>query len=128
MKVEVLACGKIEDTLNDMNIQYNITYHGKKYKVIEVEKNDAKTIDNLSFDNAKCRFSKGSGGSFYDTISVHGSNLIGRAVGKDTSYKKLTDYLNAIDANSFNNICDYAVGLAKVNGLSLSKLFTLYEG
>ena len=127
MKVEILARGNIEDVLKDMDIKYNITYSGNKYKVIELEKPDAKNISNSFLMNAWCYFSNGAGGSLCDILDVHGNCLIGWPV-KNNSYKKLTDYISALGAENDNDVCNYAVGLAKANGLSLSKLFIRYEG
>ena len=128
MKVEILCTGNIEEILNEEEVAYKVTYSGNKYKVLELEKDNAKDLNNRNFENAWCRFSKGVGGSFYDMIDVHGDNLIGWTPKKSTSYKKLTDYLSALDVDDNDGICDCAVGLAKANGMSLSKLFMLYEG
>lgn len=127
MKVEILACGKIENALNNMDIKYKTTYSGDKYKVIELEKSDAKTVNNSFLEGAWCYFSNGMGGSIYDVVSIHGSTLFGWQSKKD-SYEKLTDYISSLGAKDNYDVCDKAVGLAKANGLSLSKLFMLYEG
>ena len=127
MKVEILARGKIENVLKDMNIQYKVTYSGDKYKVIELEKMDAKNIGNSFLTDAWCCFSNGARGSLCDTLDVRGDCLIGWPA-KNSSYKKLTDYISALDVENDNDVCDYAVGLAKANGMSLSKLFIRYEG
>lgn len=128
MKVEILCSGNIEEILNEEEVQYKVTYSGDRYKVLELEKENAKDLNNRNFENVWCRFSKGMGGSLYDMIDVHGDSLIGWTPKKSTSYKKLTDYLSALDVNDNDEVCDFAVGLAKANGLSLSKLFMLYEG
>ena len=46
MKVEMLTTGNIEKILKDNNIAFNKTYSGDKYKVIEVDKKDAKVLSN----------------------------------------------------------------------------------
>lgn len=128
MKVEILAQGKIENSLKDMNIQYKITYSGDKYKVVELEKPDAKALNNATLEGAWCKFSNGMGGSPCDVITVNKEILIGWSAKKD-SYNKLTDYVReGLKAKSNAELCDYAVGLAKANGMSLSKLFRYYEG
>jgi len=127
MKVEVLARGKIENALNDMDIKYNITYSGDKYKVVELEKSDAKLINNSSVEGAWCYFSNGAGGSIYDVVVINNNTLFGWQ-SKEGSYEKLTDYISSLGAKDNYDICDRAVGLAKANGIALSKLFMLCEG
>lgn len=127
MKVEVLARGKIENALNDMDIKYNITYSGDKYKVVELEKSDAKLINNSSVEGAWCYFSNGAGGSIYDVVVINNNTLFGWQ-SKEGSYEKLTDYISSLGAKDNYDICDRAVGLAKANGMTLSKLFKLCEG
>jgi len=43
-------------------------------------------------------------------------------------YNKLTDYLNSLGAIDDASICNYAAGLSRANGWSLSKLFNMCEG
>ena len=59
---------------------------------------------------------------------VNGHDLIGWSEsGKD--YHTLLDYLTEeLGLTDDEDICDYAVSLAKVNGMNLSKLFKTYEG
>lgn len=127
MKVEILGTGAIETALAENNVQFTKTYSGDHYKVIEMEKSDAKKMSGRYLENAWCKLSNGAGGSPFDIISVHGNCLIGWPANNDT-YKKLTDYINALGASDDDDVCNYAVGLAKANGMSMSMLFARFEG
>lgn len=129
MKVEMLATGAIDKALNSNNISYKNMYIGDKFKVIEIEKKDAKKLNNEFFENAWCKFSNGVGGSPCDIITVNNQVLIGWSNNKNDTYDTLLDYMKT-ELNVYNSgdICDFATGLAKANGITMSKLFKLYEG
>lgn len=129
MKVEVLTLGNIEKILRDSNIPFKKTYSGDKYKVIEVDKKDAKELSNSILDGACCKFSNGAGGSPCDIFTVNGQMLIGWSNGNNDTYDTLSDYMSdELGVADFDGVCDYAVGLAKANGMTMSKLFRFYEG
>lgn len=129
MKVEVLTTGNIEKVLKDNDIHFKKTYSGDKYKVIEVDKKDAKELSNSILDGAWCKFSNGAGGSPCDIFTVNGQMLIGWSNGHNDSYDTLSDYMSdELGVADFDGVCDYAAGLAKANGMSLSRLFRFYEG
>ena len=129
MKVEVLTTGNIEKVLKDNNIHFKKTYSGEKYKVIEVDKKDAKQLSNSIMDGAWCKFSNGAGGSACDIFTVNGQILIGWSNGHNDSYDTLSDYMkDELGVTDDNDVCDYAAGLARANGMTMSKLFRLYEG
>ena len=86
MKVEVLTTGNIEKVLKDNNINFKKTYSGDKYKVIEVDKKDAKYLSNSILEGAWCKFSNGAGGSPCDIFTVNGQMLIGWSNGHNDSY------------------------------------------
>ena len=129
MKVEVLTLGNIEKALKDSNIPFKKTYSGDKYKVIEVDKKDAKVLSNSVLEGAWCKFSNGAGGSACDIFTVNGQMLIGWSNGHNDSYDTLSDYMkDELGVTDDNDVCDYAAGLAKANGMTMSKLFRFYEG
>lgn len=129
MKVEVLATGNIEKVLKDNNINFKKTYSGDKYKVIEVDKKDAKYLSNSILEGAWCKFSNGAGGSACDIFTVNGQMLIGWSNGHNDSYDTLSDYMkDELGVTDDNDVCDYAAGLARANGMTISKLFRFYEG
>ena len=129
MKVEVLTTGNIEKVLKDNNINFKKTYSGDKYKVIEVDKKDAKYLSNSILEGAWCKFSNGAGGSACDIFIVNGQMLIGWSNGHNDSYDTLSDYMkDELGVTDDNDVCDYAAGLARANGMTMSKLFRFYEG
>ena len=129
MKVEVLATGNIEKVLKDNNINFKKTYSGDKYKVIEVDKKDAKYLSNSILEGAWCKFSNGAGGSACDIFTVKGQMLIGWSNGHNDSYDTLSDYMkDELGVTDDNDVCDYAAGLSRANGMTMSKLFRFYEG
>ena len=133
MKIELLAKGNVEKVLNEMEISFSVPYVGEAYKVIEIEKNDVKSLSNMFAEtsNAWWYYSKGARtGSACDFFRINGHDLIGWAGNaRKDSYKTLLDYFtDEIGLVDDEGICDYAVSLAKVNGISLSKLFKIYEG
>ena len=129
MKVEVLTTGNIENVLKDNNINFKKTYSGDKYKVIEVDKKDAKYLSNSILEGAWCKFSNGAGGSACDIFTVNGQMLIGWSNGHNDSYDTLSDYMkDELGVTDDNDVCDYAAGLARANGMTMSKLFRFYEG
>lgn len=129
MKVEVLTTGNIEKVLKDNNINFKKTYSGDKYKVIEVDKKDAKYLSNSILEGAWCKFSNGAGGSACDIFTVNGQILIGWSNGHNDSYDTLSDYMkDELGVTDDNDVCDYAAGLARANGMTMSKLFRFYEG
>ena len=129
MKVEVLTTGNIEKVLKDNNINFKKTYSGEKYKVIEVDKKDAKQLSNSIMEGAWCKFSNGAGGSACDIFTVNGQMLIGWSNGHNDSYDTLSDYMkDELGVTDDNDVCDYAAGLARANGMTMSKLFRFYEG
>lgn len=129
MKVEVLTTGNIEKVLKDNNINFKKTYSGDKYKVIEVDKKDAKYLSNSILEGAWCKFSNGAGGSACDIFTVNGQMLIGWSNGHNDSYDTLSDYMkDELGVTDDNDVCDYAAGLARANGMTMSKLFRFYEG
>ena len=129
MKVEMLSKGNIEKILKDNNIPYSTRYSGDKYKVIELDKQDAKRLCNseVDMDGAWCMISNGTGGSLFDFVTVNKESLIGWSSNED-SYDNLLDYLKSLGVRDDENICHYAAGLARANGMSMSRLFSICGG
>lgn len=132
MKIELLTKGNISKVFEENSIQFTTTYCGD-YNVVEIDKGDLAALDGfiLENNNAWWRYSKGARtGSACDFIRVNGSDLIGWfGNAHKESYDTLLDYLkDEIGVTSDEDICDYAVSLSKVNGMTLSKLFSVYGG
>lgn len=126
MKVEMFAKGAIEQVLNDNNIAFNKTYSGDTYKIIELEKQDAKCMcyDDVDKNGAWCMMSNGVGGSLFDFVTINKESLIGWS-SKEDSYDNLIDYLHSLGVTDDEDICHYAVGLARANGMPVSRLFNI---
>lgn len=129
MKVEMFAKGPIERVLKDNNIAFNKTYSGDTYKIIELEKQDAKRMcyDDVDKNGAWCMMSNGVGGSLFDFVTINKESLIGWS-SKEDSYDNLIDYLHSLGVTDDENICHYAASLARANAMSLSRLFSICEG
>ena len=134
MKVELLCGGTIENDLEQLDIEYNVTYIGETFKVIEVEKQDFKKM-NEDFSHAYSgwwRYAKGCNlGTPFDIFTVNGQMLIGWASNPQNSsdYDTLTDYLcEELGVSTETNVCACVTDLAKANGMSISKLFKVYQG
>lgn len=129
MKVEILAKGNIEKVLKDNDISYGTRYSGDTYKVIELDKHDAKRIcnDEVDMEGSWCMMSNGTGGSLFDFVTINKESLIGWS-SKEESYDNLLDYLKSLGIKDDENICHYAAGLARANGMSMSRLFSLCGG
>ena len=133
MKIELIAKGNVEKMLNAMNIDFTVSYKGETYKVIEIEKNDVKSLTNMSLEDSKnwWYYSKGARtGSACDFFRINGHDLLGWAkLQHKDNYKTLMDYFNdELGISDDEDICDYAVSLAKTNGMSVAKLFKVCEG
>lgn len=131
MKVEILSKGNIKKLLTEEEIPFNMTYTGETYNVVEIEKSDLmKLMESIheEFNGWYC-YSKGARvGSACDFFRVNGHDLIGWSE-SSKDYHTLLDYLTKeLRLTDDEDICDYAVSLAKVNGMNLSKLFKTYEG
>lgn len=133
MKIEILSKGNIKKLLTEEKIPFNMTYTGETYSVVEIEKSDLMNLmesmhENSEFNGWYC-YSKGARvGSACDFFRINGHDLIGWSE-SSKDYHTLLDYLTEeLRLTDDEDICDYAVSLAKVNGMNLSKLFKTYEG
>lgn len=131
MKIELLTKGNIKKLLAEEEIPFNITYTGETYSVVEIEKSDLiKLMESIheEFNGWYC-YSKGARvGSACDFFRINGHDLIGWSE-SSKDYHTLLDYLTEeLGLTDDEDICDYAVSLAKANGISLSKLFKTCEG
>lgn len=131
MKIEILSKGNIKKLLTEEKIPFNITYTGETYSVVEIEKPDLiKLMESIHEEfNGWYYYSKGARvGSACDFFRVNGHDLIGWSE-SSKDYHTLLDYLTEeLGLTDDEDICDYAVSLAKANGISLSKLFKTCEG
>ena len=138
------------DAIDKNQTDADITYTGDRYEVWKVsDKLFDKMCDiteeefvELAGEDAWWRSSEGSVlGIPRETVYVNGQKLkcwynedscfsFYRGIGKyKRKYKSLSDYLcNCVGASQPRNVCACAMDLAKYNGMSMGKLFEIYEG
>jgi len=133
VKIELLAKGNVEKMFNEKEIPFVVTYSGDTYKVVEIEKNDMNYLSGIFLEASSnwWYYSKGARtGSACDFFRINGYDVIGWSeLQHKDNYKTLIDYLNEeLGVVEDEDICDYAVSLAKVNGMTMGKLFNACEG
>lgn len=123
-------------------IKANQTYKGKRYEIWEVSEYDYEKMCNMSEEDFTDYASddgawwRGSEGSIMDIPDVefiiNGEKMIGwntRGEYENYQYANLSDYLcYGIGASQPKNVCALAIDLAKYNNITMSELFTKYEG
>ena len=137
MKIEILTTTGIKGAFKELGIAATRYYKGEnepRFEVWEIEKSDLVKLEEAE-EWPKgwgwFGYSKGSRlGTACNFLTVNGKFLIGwfTASGEE-SYDKLTDYLyDGLGAKDNDDVCSMAVELAKVNGLTLTDLFKIFEG
>jgi len=108
--------------------------HKPYYEVWEINKKDLKTLEDViewPEEFGWWRSSKGSNmGTPADFFTVNGQFMIGWETrdGNDT-YDSLIDYFNkGLGVGMESNMCALAVDLGRANGMSMGRLFEIYEG
>lgn len=134
---EILTGGGINKAFKTLGIKAKRTYKSSyepSYEIWELNKNDLKTLDEAPEwpkEFGWYKYAKGSNmGTAADFFTVNGQFMIGWETrdGKDT-YNTLMDYFGeGLGVYNESIICAYAVDLARVNGVSVGKLFQTYEG
>ena len=134
---EIFGGDGLHNAFNDLGIDARMTYksaHEPYYEVWDLNKHGLKILEETpEWDETWgwFRHSKGSNnGTAADFFTVNGQFMIGWETrdGKDT-YDSLTDYLNeGLGVYNETLICAYAVDLARTNGVSMGRLFEMYNG
>lgn len=136
MNVELLAGGGIHKAFKELGIKATRTYSNENipYQVWEVDKKDLHLLDEASEWNDNWgwwRYAKGSNmGSAYEFLTINGQFLIGwkSLQGKDT-YDSLIDYFaDGLGYNDGTTVAALAKDLARCNGMTIAKLFKVYQG
>lgn len=136
MNVELLAGGGIHKAFKELGIKATRTYRNENvhYQVWEIDKKDLHLLDEASEWNDSWgwwRYAKGSNmGSAYEFLTVNGQFLIGwkSLQGKDT-YDSLIDYFaDGLGYNDGTTVAALAKDLARYNGMTIAKLFKVYQG
>lgn len=134
---EIFGGNGLYKAFKALNIDAKRTYkssHEPYYEVWELNKNGLKLLEETpEWDDAWgwFRHAKGSNmGTAADFFTVNGQFMIGWETrdGNDT-YDSLMDYFHkGLNVGMESNICALAVDLARVNGVSMGRLFEIYEG
>lgn len=134
---EILAGAGIHKAFKELGIKATRTYKGTHepfYNVWELSKEDLKKLEYCPEWNDEWgwfRYSKGGRfGSACEILTVNGQMLIGWET-KDsiTEFDYLTDYfLDGLIVDGFEEHCALAVELAKANGMTMGRLFEVFQG
>ena len=137
MATEILAGNGIQNAFKEFGIKAKRAYKGTKepyYEIWEIDKKDLRMLEDApEWDGSWgwYRHAKGSNmGTACDFFTVNGQFMIGWETrdGNDT-YDSLLDYFHkGLSVGMESNICALAVDLARVNSVSLGRLFQTYEG
>lgn len=133
---EILAYGNIYDAFDTIGISASQTYKGESHPFIsvwELSKEDLRKLESFTGWNDEWgwyKHSKGARlGSPCEILTVNGQMIVGwDAANKQAEFDSLLDYAyDGLCAQGWDDYCDYVVELARVNGMTLSKLFKKYN-
>jgi hypothetical protein len=134
---EIFGGNGLHRAFKVLNIDAKRTYksaHEPYYEVWELDRKDLKLLEEVEEWQSNWgwwRYAKGSNmGTAADFFTINGQFMIGWETqdGNDT-YDSLMDYFHkGLSVGMESNICALAVDLARVNGVSLGRLFEMYEG
>ena len=134
---EIFGGDGLHNAFKALGIDAKRTYksaHEPYYEVWELNNQDLRVLEETpEWDDSWgwFRHSKGSNnGTACEFFTVNGQFMIGWATrdGEDV-YDSLMDYLNkGLGIYTETLVCAYAVDLARVNGVSMGRLFEMYNG
>lgn len=134
---EIFGGNGLHKAFKALGIDAKRTYksaHEPYYEVWELNKKDIKVLEEVyewQSDWGWWRSAKGSNmGTPVDFFTINGQFMIGWEThdGNDT-YDSLMDYFHqGLSVGMESNICALAVDLARVNGMTMSRLFQTFEG
>lgn len=134
---EIFGGGNLHKAFKELGIQATRTYRRSEkpyYEVLEVSKDDAKTLEFSSEwqdDWGWFHYSNGEHrGTAYDFLTINGVGVIAWQENcENDTFDCLTDYFkDCLGVTDRNKIAAYSVYLAKTNGWSLSQLWQKLEG
>lgn len=136
MNVELLAGGGIHKAFKELGIKALRTYHNENvpYQVWEIDKKDLHLLDEAAEWNDKWgwyRYTKGSNmGSACDFYTINGQFLIGwKSLQDKDTYDSLIDYFaDGLGCNDGTTVAALAKDLARYNGMTMAKLFKVFQG
>jgi hypothetical protein len=134
---EIFGGNGLHRAFKALGIDAKRTYkssHEPYYEVWELNKKDIKVLEEImewQSDWGWWRSAKGSNmGTPAEFFTINGQFMIGWETqdGNDT-YDSLMDYFHkGLSIGMESNICACAVDLARVNGMTMSRLFQTFEG
>lgn len=134
---EIFGGNGLHRAFKALNIDAKRTYkssHEPYYEVWELNKKDIKTLEEIMEwepDWGWWRSAKGSNmGTAANFFTINGQFMIGwETIDGNDTYDSLMDYFHkGLGVGMESNICALAVDLARVNGVSMGRLFEIYEG
>ena len=136
MNIELLAGGGIHKAFKELDIKATRTYCNEAcpYQVWEIDKKDLHLLDEATEwkDNwGWWRHTKGSNmGSAYEFLTVNGQFLIGwKSLQDKDTYDSLVDYFaDGLGYNDGTSVAALAKDLARYNGMTMAKLFKVFQG
>lgn len=137
MAVEILGGGGLHKAFKELGIKATRTYKRSdkpRYEVWELSKDDLKKLEyTVEWKDEWGWFCHSNGehrGTACDFLTIRNEFVIGWAAqnGSET-FECLTDYfINGLGVTDVNIMCAYSMYVAKTNGWTLSKTWSLLEG
>lgn len=151
-KIEILGAGNLQQAFAELGIEANNTYKGgvgPKYEVWELSAENFKLLESVLEEKWKdewggWRYSEGTNVDYSPVAEalINGEScLVWVNVDKEEYYGNEDDASIPLEFESIShyminmwgvsqprNVCALAVGLAKLNGISMAGLFRKYEG
>ena len=134
---EIFGGNGLHRAFKALNIEAKRTYkssHEPYYEVWDLNKKDLKILEEtMEWDSTWgwWRSAKGSNmGTAANFFTINGQFMIGwETVDGDDTYDSLMDYFHkGLKVGMESNMCALAVDLARVNGMTMAKLFQTFEG
>ena len=132
MKIEILASGGIKNAFKELGIEATRTYKGTDkpyYQIWELEKSDMHKMDEMTEWPREDLRDDWKDEPDSEKASFHYSYKEYEEFWKPHKYDCLTDYLSEeLGCSQPGNVCALVMDLARYNGMSMSELFSKFEG
>lgn len=138
-KMNVVTSGEFSEVIENLNIQGTKLYacpvddynDHPYFEIWEIPNTELNNVEEYCVENQIFIYhSRGSNrGTAYDFLTIHGESVIAWQENlTNDSFDCLTDYFLALDIKNAEDMIDYSVYLAKVNGMDLIKFWKQLEG
>lgn len=145
---EILTCGDCTRDFERLGIAPTKTYSGEEYDVHQLTDEQYNVLledmnEEIGFEDCGWRSSDGSSAVSADfEFTVNGVKLLGFSGAKyededenDEDYYRWTEFpslltymCEELGYSTYRNVTSVAVDLARVNGITMGELFTIYQG